>query len=296
MDIWGLLDLSSGASQPAFDIYSHGAAQPVGGDVAECVGIGVVSFNFGMPQSMLESVRKWNREHVYRFCDVLRTLGHAAGNDFVLGSEVGDVRKGFRVANVDFQHVVREALPGAACSSSGAYLHVWNVRHQAAAVVAEGTWTATTSHTTDVHWQAFELTYRDASQLADRDAPQLAAPKVGVLVGNMHIPAGGSRVPTQATRRRIVDNVLQHLASLDVDGWRGRRNFPVMRLLVGDCNLSRQTAQAVTQQARSPELTALQRDFGLSRWQVCDVQFLGENTNKYKHVQHDIMKGFCVNV
>ena len=233
--------------------------------MVDCVGIGVVSFNFGMQQSMLEADRRWNQKHVFRFRDVLSILGHAAGNDFVFGSEVGDARKGLRAANVDFQHIVQDALPGAACSSRGAYLHVWNVRQQAAAVVASGTWTAATAHTTDVHWQAYELTYRDASQLAAR--------KVGVLVGNMHIPVGGSKAPTMTTRRRIVDQALTHLTRLDVDAWHGRQNFPVMRLLVGDCNLNRQDAEAATQQVPEAPVTALQRDFKLRRSRVCDVRF-----------------------
>ena len=138
MDLWGLPEETSGASQPAFDIYPHGAAQPVGG-----YGI----FNFGMPDSILDSDRRWKRQHVFRVPDVLSRLGHAAGNDFVFCSEVGDTRKGFRAANVDFQHVVQDALAGVACSSSGA----------------------------DVHWQALDLTYRAPPPLADRDASQLAA-------------------------------------------------------------------------------------------------------------------------
>ena len=107
--------------------------------MAECVGIRVVSFNFGMPQSMLESAKQWNKRHIFRFRDVLMSLGHAAGNDFVFCSEVGDVRKGFKAANVDCRNLVAEALAGADCSTSGAYLHVWNVEKQAAAVVASGT-------------------------------------------------------------------------------------------------------------------------------------------------------------
>ena len=68
---------------------------------------------------------------------------------------------------------MQEALPGAACSSSGAHLTVWDVEKKAAAVVHSGTWTTTTGHSTDVHWQAFDLTYRDAPPLADRDARPL---------------------------------------------------------------------------------------------------------------------------
>ena len=280
MNFWSELEAPSGASQPAFKTYRHDAPQLVEGDTAECVGIRVVSFNFGMAQSMLESARQWNKKHIFKFRDVLQSLGHGTGNHFVFCSEVGDARKGFQATNLDFQNIVAEALPGAACSTNGAYLHVWNVREQAAAVVASGTWTAPTGHITDVHWQAFDLTYRDASQLADRDALQLAAPKVGLLVGNMHIPVSSSKAPSQTTRRRIVGDALNHLAGLEVDKWRDRHNFPVMRLLVGDCNLDKNAALAVTQQSHSPTMTALQRDFQLGRWQVCDVHFPDRPPNK----------------
>ena len=247
----------------------------------KCVSIRVVSFNLGIPQTMLESERRWNHHHVFKVRDALGILGHAAANDFVFCSEVGDMRKGFQAANVDFQHIVREALPGSSCSTTGAYLSVWNVKTQSAAVVQSNIWSATPPHAADMYWQAFDLTYRDAppladrdaSQLADRDALQLAAPKVGLLVGNMHIPVGRASAPTKATRRRIVEQALQHLARLEVDAWRGRTNFPVMRVLVGDCNLDKEEAEAVMQQVGSPPLTALQRDFDIHQWQVCDVQF-----------------------
>ena len=272
MDTWGILDEPSGASQPAFKIYPYGAAQPVKGDLAKCVGIKVVSFNMGMPQTMLESERRWHRQHVFNVREVLAKLGQAAGNDFVLCSEVGDMRKGFRSSNVDFHHVVTESLPGASYSSNGAYLSIWNVHTKAAKEVQSGTWTASTGHATDMHWHAFDLTYRDAGQLADRDAPQLAATKVGLLVGNMHIPAG-NRAPTNTTKRRILEQALQHLTSLEVDAWRSREDFQVMRLLVGDCNLTKEDAFPATQNIRLPPLTALQRDFNVCRWEACDVEF-----------------------
>ena len=277
MNVLGLLVDTSGASQPAFNTYPCCAAQPVGGDVVHCVELEVVSFNFGMPQSMLESDKRWNQKHVTTFREVLMMLGHASDNDFVLGCEVGEVRKGFRAANMDFDGIVQQALPGAECSSSGAYLHVWNVRQQAAVVVASGTWTATTARSTDLHWQAYDLTYRDASQLADRDATQLAAQKVGLVVGNMHIPVGGYKPPSMTTRRRTVDQALRYLADLEVDAWRGRQKFQVTRVLVGNCSLSKEDAQAAAQMAPAPRLTALQRDLQRTRWQVCDAPYLRQS-------------------
>ena len=117
-----------------------------------------------------------------------------------------------------------------------------------------------------------DLTYRDASQLADRAAPQLDAPKVGLLVGNMHIPVG-DHAPTKTTRRRILEQALQHLTTLQVDAWRTREDFQVMRLLVGDCNLTKEDAFSATQSIQLPPLTALQRDLAVRRWQACDAEF-----------------------
>ena len=277
MDTWGIPDEPSGASQPAFQIYPYGIPQPVEGELARCVGIKVVSFNMGMPQSMLESDRCWHRQYVFNVRDMLEKLGHGAGNDIVLCSEVGDMRKGFRASNVDFHHVVSEGLPASDYESNGAYLSVWNLHTQAAKQVQFGTWTASTGHATDMHWQAFDLTYRDASQLADRAAPQRAAPKVGLLVGNMHITAGKHKASI-ATKRRILQQALQHLTSLEVNEWRERRDFKVMRLLVGDCNLTKEDARAATQNVLLPRRmsTSLQRNLHVCQWEVCDDDFPGQ--------------------
>ena len=67
MSFWGLPDDTAGGLRDAFRTYRHGAAQPVSGTpsdhVVDCVGIRVVSFNFGIPQSMLQSDRQWNSRH-----------------------------------------------------------------------------------------------------------------------------------------------------------------------------------------------------------------------------------------
>ena len=67
MSFWGLPDDAAGAPRDAFNTYRHGAAQPVSGvpsdHVVDCVGIRVVSFNFGMPQSMMDAPKAWNTRH-----------------------------------------------------------------------------------------------------------------------------------------------------------------------------------------------------------------------------------------
>ena len=46
-----------------------------------------------------------------------------------------------------------------------------------------------------------------------------------------------------------------------------------MRVLVGDCNLPKEEAQAATQKAKRPLLTESQQAMETDRWQVCDVPF-----------------------
>ena len=67
MSYWGLPDDAADAPGDAFTTYRHGAAQPVSGipsdHLVDCVAIRVVSFNFGIPQTMLQSDRQWNNRH-----------------------------------------------------------------------------------------------------------------------------------------------------------------------------------------------------------------------------------------
>ena len=182
---------------------------------------------------------------------------------------MGDARKGFHHTSIDVGHIVSDAVPGADFSTRGAYLSLWNVKNKATSLMQAGTWTAAFTHNVDMYWQAFDLDYRDASQLAGNSAPQ----KVGVLVGNMHIPVGKNHPPTMTSRKRFVESALEHLSLVDVGGWRGRDNFPVLRILVGDCNMGKDFARSCTQGFRPPPLTPLQKSFELDNWQVCDVLF-----------------------
>ena len=250
---------------------SHGASQPVAEDALECVGIRVVSFNFGIPQTMLDDSRTWKQTHSHRFCEVLESLGTACGSDFVFGSEAGDAQKGFQATSLDFTKLVANALPGADCSTSGAYFHVWNVNKALAGafLLASGNWRCPMGPGVDVYWQAFDLTYRDASKLAgkDRDASKLAG-KVGLVVGNLHIPVGGKKSISEDTRKSILKRTLTFLTKFQLDEWTHRKNFTVVRLLVGDCNLKKEVAEKVSQLDIEPRQSRMQRECALFPWKV----------------------------
>ena len=83
MGFWGLPDDTAGGLSDAFQTHCHGASQPAASDASECVGVRVVSFNFGMPQPMLESSKQWNNRHVLKFRDLLNALGPTISADFV---------------------------------------------------------------------------------------------------------------------------------------------------------------------------------------------------------------------
>ena len=269
MVIWNILDESSSASQPASQICPYGAAQPLEKFVAQCVGIKVV--NLGCTSLGLGLHVAGARRRAHKINDVLTKLGHPCAHDSVLCSEVAGC-KGFRSFVLDFRHFVQEDLPETSYFTDGAYLNLSYVPIQIAAEVQAGTWTASTGQPSYMHWQAIDLTYA-APEFAARDARQLAAPKVGLLVGNIDTSAEHS-----LAKERILQQALQHLTSLEVDAWRFRKDFHIMRLLVGDCNLTKEDAEAAMQNVRLPPfaLTSLQRNLHVCQWEVCDDDFPGQ--------------------
>ena len=234
----------------------------------QCVAIRVVSYNFGIAQGMLESPKKWNHEHIFTFRNLLEKFGDICGFDFIFGCEVGDKRAGFKKAKLNLDHVVNNALASAGSCTEGAYLQIWNTREKVATLVRSGVWSADDNYQADVHWGAYDIHYREAFQFDVRGAPQPAIKRVGLLVANMHIPCG-KKPPSHVTRRKIVKDALKRVADMQVLDWNVRDEFPVMRLLVGDCNLNLRDACAVVQELPAQQvITRLQRDLDLTRWQV----------------------------
>ncbi len=89
-------------------------------------------------------------------------------------------------------------------------------------------------------WNIFDVDFRGAHP---------AEQSFGLIVGNLHIRTPGlGQTPSTQARRRIVTSCLNFIA----DQGTHYGDQPVARVLVGDCNLSTQDAQAATQDPKKP--------------------------------------------
>jgi len=263
---------SRGASQPAASDGARGATQPVAsaGWRPRCyswppdnaVKFNVISFNFGINQAMLDSERQWNNKHGKKLRAIIHKCGDVALGDFIFGSEMGDHREGFEQSPANFREVVGLAHPGAECNTNGAYSSVWNVANRKESTLLEqGTYTVPCGRDVDMHWQIFLIQRSGASQSA-------VVKPVGLIVGNLHIVCA-TNPPSEATKKRIVKMCLNYLADLHVPDWESSSDNPVARILVGDCSLKREGAEAATQCAKSPASgIPCQTRGALSKWQV----------------------------
>ena len=94
----------------------RGAAQlaAISGDLIQLVEVGnekvlcstrqVVSFNFGMPQSMLCGSKQWHK-HAAKMSDLVGKFANGAKADIIFGCEVGSHQQGLEKSTVDFDNV-----------------------------------------------------------------------------------------------------------------------------------------------------------------------------------------------
>ena len=106
MAAWASQPETPGVSPPGLALHTHGDSHPVGGGMVTFLGLRIVSFNFGIEQNMLKSDRQWAQKHVYKFRDLLRSMGNTFSHDFIFGSEMGGVDQGFDEARVCMKHIV----------------------------------------------------------------------------------------------------------------------------------------------------------------------------------------------
>ena len=115
-----------GASQPAMSSDIRGASQPAGDMQHAYHNLTLVSFNFGIQQSMMTSA-SWDT-HADKLALLLNTIDDAVKPDFIFGCEMGGHQQGFSHAGFDFQNIVEQGLySGAVSNTSGSYAAVWNI-------------------------------------------------------------------------------------------------------------------------------------------------------------------------
>ncbi len=229
-------------------------------DPDDAVEIHVTSFNFGINQAMLDSAKQWNKKHCKNLRAIIEKFGEMA--DIIACSEMGDHKQGFEQSLANFPEVIGEALPEAECHTNGAYCSVWNIgKRKASTLLNQGTYTVPCGRDVEMFWQVFLHQRSGASQ------PAVEKP-VGLIVGNLHIVCA-TNPPTETTKKRIVKMCLNYLAELHVPDWESSSDNPVARILVGDCSLKREGAEAATQCAKSPASgIPCQTRGALSKWQV----------------------------
>ena len=113
--------------------HAHGAPPPVAqptmlesehvidDNIFFCVYMNLISFNFGLLQSMITSARAWSTKHAQNLCRLLQKFGEGAAGDIIFGCELGGYGQGFAASRVKFGDVVGEALQNAKTVSEGAY-------------------------------------------------------------------------------------------------------------------------------------------------------------------------------
>jgi len=217
-----------------------------------CARVNIVSFNFGVQQTMLESC-KGGTKNALKLCRLLEKFGQGSDGDFIFGCELGGHREGFAAAEVDFENIVSEALPHAQSTTHGAYAVVYQ---SIAQLKDAGTFEPKSVCDAEMHWTIFEISFHGASQPAD--VP------VYLIAGNVHIRTPSNcPSPTMKTRRYLTQLCLNHLAGL---GKECGDKAAVVRILCGDVNLRLCEAIPATQDCARPCSGIFSKTGALSRW------------------------------
>ena len=193
----------------------------------------------------------------------LRQLVQEMGNlpsDFVLGCKLGAMRQGFLCPeDGDMDVIVHHSLPGSDFFSVGTDFVIYNTdgRKNITLKVKGVTAVPCGLDDVDLFWSIFELDYRGASQsAASPDGGDFDLAPVGFVVGILSTPISfTSGNMTRAKKREIFRKSLDLLADAHFDEW--HRDFPVARLLVGNCNMSEDDALACVQDTH-PQAASVQ--------------------------------------
>ena len=261
MSVWDAHHTYRDASQPATSQRpSRSASQPAGiaDEVYTCLCFNVASFNFGIPQTMLESSKKW-QGHAIKLGNLLLTIQTAAEADLLFGCEVGDHLQGFQTAGLSMDHIVDSKLGlGFKHEVEGAYITIWNTNVRL--LNSDVFEVREVGRGSVMQWQLFVVTTDSGvSQPAASSGASQPAAQALLITGNLHIVVG-SQQAVMPTRRKIVTACLTFLVQ-NVEIPPQYSDLPVARLLVGDCNMDSEQALHATQEV--PPVHAKLRQFSV---------------------------------
>ena len=203
----------------------------------KCVMMHVISFNFGMPQDMLNDA-PWHRKHAQKFETLVEVFAEEYNADVVVGCEVGGHKQG-----LSEKHQASLNLPTLKVSFTQNYMTALNL------LCSDAQQPITELKTMDPVLSELAGTQALETQLVMTAVQALQDTKKAafVIIGNMHIRTPqGSRSPTIATRHRLVREALNKLAKYGEvleERVPASERHGVVILLLGDCNLNEASAQ-----------------------------------------------------
>ena len=227
----GMVSCRPGASQP-------GTPPPATRAVVVAVG----SFNFGLPQAMIDSFRgsspaseKTVAKHCRNFARICKKMVLAGELDILFGCEVGGPREGFHCQRIDVRDILEKPFgPTVSVTSIDNYIAVTGFQNSSCFLHGTSRKVTFLGDRFDAAITHYDILPGGASQ-----------PAAHVIVGNLHIVCGSKdKPPKLATRQRIVCELRNELEKCPVPDLQ----VPVVRLIVGDDNLSTDEARQALRQ------------------------------------------------
>ena len=227
----GMVSCRPGASQP-------GTPPPATRAVVVAVG----SFNFGLPQTMIDSFRgsspaseKTVAKHCRNFARICEEMVLAGELDILFGCEVGGCREGFHCQRIDVRDILEKPFgPTVSVTSIDNYIAVTGFQNSSCFLHGTSRKVTCLGDRFDAAITHYDILPGGASQ-----------PAAHVIVGNLFIVGGSKdKPPKLATRQRIVCELRNELEKCPVPDLQ----VPVVRLIVGDDNLSTDEARQALRQ------------------------------------------------
>ena len=219
----------------------HGVSQPV--DItAKRADFTVASFNFGLQSLAMRGQRQ--HKHLQQFARVCAKIVEQSEADMLFGCEVGGHRDGLHQVGVDLGDYLRAPFgDGVGYKGINNY---WSVYRFGGAAQPSRADPSCSPPDVDIgHGSHIYTLPREAevdAMVTCFDVHTIEHGKVHAVVGNMHIVCG-KKPPSIPVRQRMVRKLQQRLEGVSAPD----PHTPVVRIMLGDNNLSSQQVREAVQ-------------------------------------------------